>query len=86
MNEDKFQEIQEDAVEVPYTELSSAVLRSLAEDYVTRDGTDYGEVERSLEAKVSALMRELEAGRAHIFFEAQSETVQIVASHQLKQR
>ncbi len=73
----------ENAVEVPHSELDPTTLRNLAEEFVTRDGTDYGEVERSLEAKVEALMRLLESGEARIYYESESQTVQIVAPKSL---
>jgi uncharacterized protein len=70
----------EDAVEVPYTELSADALRNLIEDFVTRDGTDYGLVEKTLDQKVAALRRQLESGHAKIFFERHSETINIVVA------
>jgi len=70
----------EDAVEVPYTELSADTLRNLIEDFVTRDGTDYGLVEKTLDQKVAALRRQLESGHAKIFFERHSETINIVVA------
>ena len=50
--------IPKNGLEVPYTRLAADVLRRLAEEYVTRDGTDYGAVEKTLVEKVSALRRE----------------------------
>jgi uncharacterized protein len=71
--------IPEDAVEVPYADLSAEALRNLVEDFVTRDGTDYGLVERTLDQKVAALLPQLESGHAKIFYESHSETINIVA-------
>ena len=48
--------IEEAATEVPLEALEPATLRRLAEEFVTRDGTDYGLRERSLEEKVEGLM------------------------------
>ena len=36
---------------IPYHELSQAALQALMEDFVTRDGTDYGLVEMSMQGK-----------------------------------
>ena len=71
---------EEDAVEIPHTALQSETVRSLAEEFVTRDGTDYGEVEKTLDEKVERLMVQLESGEAKIYFDAESETINIVAS------
>ncbi len=68
----------ENGVEVPHTHLTPNALRSLAEEFVTRDGTDYGRVERTLDEKVAALMRQLERGEAAIFYDSESQTVSIV--------
>lgn len=70
----------EDAVEVPFDSLAAETLRNLAEEFVTRDGTDYGARERSLEEKVDGLMRQLELGEAKIYFERETETINIVAT------
>ncbi len=53
-------------------------LRRLAEEFVSRDGTDYGLVEKTLEQKVEALLRQLELGRAKIYFELETERIHIV--------
>ncbi len=65
-------------VVVPHTELQPALLRSVIEAFVLREGTDYGAVEMSLEQKVSRVLRQLEQGRAEISFDPNDETVSIV--------
>ena len=76
--------LHEDGVEVPHTLLTPAALRSLAEEFVTRDGTDYGQVEKTLEEKVAALMRQLERGEAAILYDSESQTISIVPRHGLR--
>jgi uncharacterized protein len=66
-------------VEVPVSALSRDALRALVEEFVTRDGTDYGAVERSLEAKVADVLRQLDRGEARIVFDPETETTTIVA-------
>jgi len=75
---------EENAIEIPYGELAPETLRNLAEEFVTRDGTDYGAVEKTLNEKVARLMRQLETGDAHIYYEADSETINIVAAQSLR--
>ena len=65
-------------MEVPYERLSESALRGLVEDFVTRDGTDYGETEVPLERKVAAVLRQLELGEACVVFDPASETASIV--------
>ena len=76
--------LHEDGVEVPHTHLTPAALRSLAEEFVTRDGTDYGQVEKTLEEKVATLMRQLERGEAAILYDSESQTINIAPRHALR--
>jgi len=64
-------------VDVPHGELAAEVLRHLVEEFVTRDGTDYGTVERTLDEKVAAVMRQLEAGELVIRVDTEHETIDI---------
>jgi len=68
---------------VPHGQLSALALRGLVEEFVTRDGTDYGDVETSLEQKVAALMRQLERGHAVIVHDGESRTTSIVLAEAL---
>jgi uncharacterized protein YheU (UPF0270 family) len=71
-------EKQSASVVVPYTELEPDVLHAVVESYVLREGTDYGEREVSLEAKVSQVIGQLKRGDAKIVFDPETETVSIV--------
>ena len=66
-----------EGVVVPLESLSAEALRGLVEAFINREGTDYGAVERTLEEKVTDVMRELEAGRARILYDPESESVSI---------
>ena len=68
------------AIEVPPGQLSRDALRALVEEFVTRDGTDYGAVERSLEDKVADVLRQLARGEVRIVFDPESESATIVSS------
>jgi uncharacterized protein YheU (UPF0270 family) len=65
-------------VVVPYTELAADLLHAVVESYVLREGTDYGEKEFSLEAKVSQVIGQLKRGEVRIVFDPESETVSII--------
>jgi uncharacterized protein YheU (UPF0270 family) len=65
-------------VVVPYTELAADLLHAVVESFVLREGTDYGEKEISLEAKVARVMAQLKNGEAKILFDPESESVTIV--------
>jgi uncharacterized protein YheU (UPF0270 family) len=65
-------------VVVPYTELAADLLHAVVESFVLREGTDYGEKEISLEAKVARVMAQLKRGEAKILFDPESESITIV--------
>jgi uncharacterized protein YheU (UPF0270 family) len=74
----------ENAIEVPWTDLAPETLRNLAEEFVTRDGTDYGATEKTLDDKVRGLMAQLRSGDARIYFESESGSINIVAPRSLR--
>ena len=65
-------------IEVPYNQLKPDTLRTLVEDFITREGTDYGEVEVALETKIMQVMSQLRKGEAAIVYDEKSETCDIV--------
>jgi uncharacterized protein len=65
-------------LEIPYTELSEEALRGVLESFVLREGTEYGERDFSLDQKVAQVTRQLRRGEAHIVFDPQTETIDIV--------
>lgn len=65
-------------VEIPLDALSAELLRAVIESFVAREGTDYGERERTLEEKVADVRRQLERGEARLVFDPESESVNIV--------
>ena len=68
------------AVKVPYNQLSPEALHGVIEEFVTRDGTDYGEVEVSLETKISQVLGQIKSGKAVIVFDQKTETCTILKS------
>ena len=66
------------AVIIPYEQLSDKALTGVVEEFVTRDGTDYGMQEISLESKVSNLLNLLKNKKAVIVFDPESQTCNIL--------
>lgn len=71
-------EEQSGPVDVPLDALSPSALRGLVEEFVTRDGTDYGWEERTLDEKVRDVMRQLERGEAKIVFDPETRSATII--------
>jgi hypothetical protein len=63
---------------IPYDQLSPETLYSVVEEFVTRDGTDYGEREVSLEVKISQIINQLKSNEALIVFDQESQSCNIV--------
>lgn len=72
-------------VEVPFERLSADVLRGVIEEFVTREGTDYGDTEFSLEEKVEHVRQQLQQGKAVILFNPDDETCSIQTGSALNQ-
>ena len=71
-------------VQVPLNRLSEDVFQALLEEFASRDGTDYGAVELTLEQKAGNLRRQLEREEVAILFDTESEQWDLVAADQLQ--
>jgi len=47
---------------IPFKKLNKDALRGVIEEFVTRDGTDYGIIETDLEQKIDKVLRQLKKG------------------------
>ncbi len=65
-------------MEIPYLKLDPEILRAVIVEFVTREGTDYGDRVFSLDEKVAAVQGQLKDGRARIVFDSESETCNVV--------
>lgn len=65
-------------MEIPYRLLTDDALTGLIEEFVTREGTDYGHSGFSLAQKAAAVRRQLEAGMAVIVYDEAEMTCNIV--------
>jgi uncharacterized protein YheU (UPF0270 family) len=70
-------------MEVSPGDLSPEALRGLVEEFVTRSGTDYGAIERSVEEKIAQVLAQLRAGEARIVFDPKTESANIVLARDL---
>ena len=71
-------------VELSIDDVSPEALRGLIEEFVTRDGTDYGDVERSVEEKIAQVTAQLASGEARIVFDPETETTSIAMRRDLR--
>lgn len=64
-------------LEIPYKKIESATLTRLLEEFVSRDGTDYGHQVVTIEEKVRQVLQLLQSGRARLLFNPESETCSV---------
>lgn len=69
---------------IPADRLSPAALQGVIEEFITREGTDYGEVEIDLAAKVEQVRALLRRGEAVIVFDAETESCTLMTGEELR--
>jgi uncharacterized protein YheU (UPF0270 family) len=69
---------QEAGIEVPYDRINPDTLRRMLQEFVTRDGADWGEAGCTLEDKVEQVLRQLKSRKVKVVFDLASQTANIV--------
>ena len=72
------------AVIIPVEQLSEEILLALVEEFVNRDGTDYGEFEVSLEEKTRQVIAGIRAGQLFVVYDDQSESTTVISRDDLQ--
>lgn len=67
---------------IPVEKLSKTALRGLIEAFITREGTDYGLEELSLEHKVEQVYAQLLLGKVLVVFDATTESANLMTLEQ----
>ena len=62
---------------IPVDRLSSKALQGVIEEFISRDGTDYGEKEASPETNLRQVKHKLEKGSAVLVFDDETGTTNI---------
>lgn len=68
----------EEFVIVPKEKLSKEALSALIEEYILREGTDYGHSEKSLEQKKESIMKQLNQKHIQIVFSSLTENCTLI--------
>ena len=66
------------SIQIPWQSLSESALNGIIEEFVTREGTEYGDAEVSIESKCRQVRRQLEGGEAIITYNDDDQTCSIV--------
>lgn len=69
---------------IPHKQISADTLQAIVEEFVSREGTDYGHLAYTLESKTRAVIQQLDNGEAHVVYDEESESCSIVSASSLR--
>jgi len=73
-------------VAIPPEALSANALAGILDAFVLREGTDYGQIERSHESKVQQLRHQLDSGQLTIVYDPNTASVTLVPEREWRDR
>lgn len=79
MSREKDQVPPEQGVDIPHEQLDPQTLRRLIQEFVSRDGADWGDARGSLEEKVAQIMQQLRDKQVKLVYDLASRTANLVA-------
>ncbi len=71
---------------IPLEQLNEDTLMAIIEDFILREGTEYGDVEVSNSHKINQVKQQLKKGTAVLVYSELHESVNIMSSDQFYQR
>ena len=63
---------------IPIAEIAPETLHAILQEFVTREGTDYGLQELSLQQKMEVLMQKVKSGAVVVVYDETSESVNLM--------
>ena len=69
---------------IPLEQLSNETLSAIIEDFILREGTEYGSEDISKQAKIAQVKKQLEQGSALLVYSELHESINILPSDQFK--
>ncbi len=70
---------------IPLDKIPSETLVAIIEEFIFREGTEYGDENISKETKITQVKKQLELGNAVLVYSELYETVNIVSSEKFQQ-
>lgn len=71
---------------IPWQQLSSDALNGIIEEFVMREGTDYGETELSFESKKQDVLNQIQCGDIVIVFSELHETINLMLASEFQSK
>ncbi|WP_298942848.1 YheU family protein [uncultured Psychromonas sp.] len=72
-------------MKIPYQQLDQTTLNNLIEQYILREGTDYGEVEFSLQEKTAQITQQIKNEDIYIMYSELNESVTLISKQEFQQ-
>jgi uncharacterized protein YheU (UPF0270 family) len=74
----------ETPIEILPEQLSESAMAGIVENFILREGTDYGAAEVTYEKKAAQILRQIQTGEIKIVFDGESETVSLITAGDLR--
>lgn len=71
-------------IQIPRDQLSEVALKGLIEEFILREGTDYGNYEYSLEQKFEQILKLIKNGKVLIVFDPVTESPSLIRKEEAK--
>jgi uncharacterized protein YheU (UPF0270 family) len=68
------------AIKIHIDRINPETLQGVVEEFITRNGTDYGETEIPLETKIGQVKNQLKSGMAVLIYDTETQTCNILSS------
>jgi len=78
LTEEKQPDHPEEGVEVPYEQINPDTLRTMIQEFVTRDWSDFGDDSYTMEGKIAQVLQQLRDKKVKVVFDLKSQTANIV--------
>jgi len=71
-------------IEIPFQRLGNDILQAIIEEFILREGTDYGFREADFESKVAQVHQQLASGEIVITFDPKTDNCTLLTRHQFQ--
>ena len=71
-------------IEIPVDRLNAEILTAIIEEFILREGTDYGAQEAGMENKIAQVRGQIDRGDVLITFDPATENCTLLTKHQFK--
>jgi uncharacterized protein len=69
----------EQGIEIPHEQLDPETLRRLIQEFVSRDGADWGETGGTLDDKVEQVLQQLRVHKVKVVYDLSSQTANLIS-------